>query len=121
MRDERMNEEATPISASTTALEERLIRALETRPELHIPADFAARVASQLPAKKAVSLTPTYYGRNAMLISMVVLAIALLALALRSADHSTFELTLEWILCAQFLSLAVWFGTRRQGLRWKLL
>ncbi len=116
MRDERMKPLNTD-DALLAELDERLMRALEARPEVHIPTDFASRVASQLPATKAVSLTPTHYGRNAMLISMVVLAVALLALALHSADHSTLGLTLEWILCAQFLSIAVWFGTRREGLR----
>ncbi len=116
MRDEQMKTLNTD-DAFLAGLDERLIRALEARPEVSIPANFAARVASQLPAKKAVSLTPTHYGRNAMLISMVALAIALLALALRSADRSTLGLTMEWILCGQFLSIAVWSGTRRQGLR----
>jgi hypothetical protein len=116
MRDEQMKTLNTD-DAFLAELDERLIRTLETRPKVHIPADFAARVANQLPAKKTVSLTPTHYGRNAMLISMVVLAVALLALALHSADRSTLGLTMEWILCGQFLSIAVWFGTRRQGLR----
>ncbi|HMF62730.1 MAG TPA: hypothetical protein VK608_01490 [Edaphobacter sp.] len=112
MRDERMSEENTPAAS----MEERLIRALEARPAVPIPADFAARVASQVPAKRPVSLTPTHYGRNTVLISMVALVVALLALALHNADSSTLGRTLEWILCAQLLSLAVWFGTRHRSL-----
>jgi len=76
MRDERMSEENT----STALMEERLIRALEAKPSAPIPADFATRIASQLPAKRPASLTPTHYGRNAMLISMVVRCIAQIAL-----------------------------------------
>jgi hypothetical protein len=112
MRDEQMSEENT----SAASMEERLIRALEASPAVQIPADFASRVASQLPATRPVSLTPTHYGRNAVLISMVALVVALLALALHNADSSTLGLTVEWILCAQLLSLAVWFGTRHRSL-----
>lgn len=113
MRSEGMN----PQEALSAEMDARLVQALETRPELSVPADFAARIASQLPEQRPVLLTPRYYGRNAMVISMVVLVAALLALALHSAGNSPLWIALEWIVCAQIVSLAVWLGMWRPGFR----
>jgi hypothetical protein len=111
MREEWMNEENMP--DADAEMEQRLIRALETRPPVHIPADFAARVASQLPERRPIALTPTHYGRKAMMICMVVLGIALLAaFALHGVAVPTAVQITGWILYAQFLALVVWFGMR---------
>jgi formate/nitrite transporter FocA (FNT family) len=115
MHDEPLNRDNLSQSA-TEHLDQRIVRALETAPEIHIPADFAARVASQLPARRPVSLTPTYYGQNAMMAGMVVTLAALLILAVNSAGHTTFGL-LESLLSAQFIALAVWLSVWRQSLR----
>ena len=111
MREEWMNEEN--MSDADAAMEQRLIRALETRPAVQIPADFAARVASQLPERRPIALTPTHYGRKAMMICMVVLGVALLAaFALYGMAVPPFVQVTGWILYAQFLALVVWFGMR---------
>jgi hypothetical protein len=102
--------------AAMEQLDQCLIRALETVPEPRIPADFAARVASQLPARRPVSLTPTHYGQNAMLLGMVVILAALLTLALHATGHATFGL-LESLLFAQFVVFAIWFSALRHSLR----
>jgi hypothetical protein len=115
MHDEPVNQDNLS-PAAMERLDQRLIRALEAVPETHIPADFAARVASQLPAKRPVSLTPTHYGQNAMLISMVVTLAALLTLALHATGHATIGL-LESLLFAQFIALTVWFSVSRHSLR----
>jgi len=111
MREEWMNEEN--MSDADAAMEQRLIRALETRPAVQIPTDFAARVASQLPDRRPIALTPTHYGRKAMMICMVVLGVALLAaFALYGMAVPPFVQVTGWILYAQFLALVVWFGMR---------
>ena len=111
MREEWMNEENMP--DADAAMEQRLIRALETRPAVQIPTDFAARVASQLPDRRPIALTPTHYGRKAMMICMVVLGVALLAaFALYGMAVPPFVQATGWILYAQFLALVVWFGLR---------
>jgi hypothetical protein len=117
-----MHEPLNPEDLSQSAMEhateylnQRIIRALETAPQAQIPTDFAARVASQLPASRPVSLTPTYYGRYAMLIGTVGILAALLILALHSS-HPTFGL-LESLLFAQFIALALWLTVWRYGLR----
>jgi hypothetical protein len=111
MREEWMNEEHT--SDADAEMEQRLIRALEIRPAVQIPADFAARVASQLPERRPIALKPTHYGRKAMMVCMVVLGIALLtAFALHRIPVPAAVQVTEWILYAQFLALVVWFGMR---------
>jgi hypothetical protein len=113
MSDEFVNQ---PISSNTEIdeLDQHILRALESAPELHIPADFAARVTSKLPARRPVSLTPTHYGRNAMLIGMVVTLIALLGLTLHNGTHAAFGLV-QSLLLAQFIALTVWLSIRRES------
>jgi hypothetical protein len=116
MRDESLNHQhsaATDID-QLARLDRRLIHALEVAPEPRVPADFAARVASLLPVRRPVSVTPTHYGYYAMVGSMVILLAALLLLAPHASDRSIFELTLQWLLCAQFIGLAVWLSVRRR-------
>jgi hypothetical protein len=122
MRDEMMDQENSSSLGEKKgdagmAMEARLIEVLETRPEVHIPAGFAARVASQVPARRPAPLTRTHYGQRAMVVSVVALLIALLAWAPRITGHSALGLALEWILCAQFASLAYWLGVRRPDRR----
>jgi hypothetical protein len=96
-------------------LDQRIVRALEAAPPPQIPADFAARVAGQLPARRPVSLTPRHYGQYAMLIGTVVTLAALVILSLHST-HPSFGL-LEPLLFVQFIALAVWLSVWRYGLR----
>ena len=111
MHDEPLNQDNL---SPEELFDQRLIRALETVPEPQIPADFAARVASQLPAKRPVSLTPTYYGDTAMLLGMVATLVALVAYALHTTGRATFGLP-ESFLLAQFIILAIWLSVRRHS------
>jgi predicted phage tail protein len=109
MRDEWVNE----LNTAAAEMDERLTRALEARPVVDIPADFAARVARQLPERKPIALTPTHYGRKAMVVCMVVLGAALLVgFVLRGVAVPPMVQVTGWILYAQFLGLVVWFGMR---------
>jgi hypothetical protein len=118
MHDQPLNQ--NDLSPATEQLDQqidqRIIRALETAPAPHIPADFASRVASQLPATRPASLTPTHYGQNAMLLAIVATFAALLVLALPAKANATFGL-LESMLLAEFVALAVWFSIWRHSLR----
>ena len=115
MHDEPVNLN-DPSPAAMEHLDERLIRALETVPEPQIPADFAARVASQLPAKRPVSLTPTHYGYTAILLGMVATLVAMVVFALHTTGHAAFGLP-ESLLLTQFIALVVWLSVRRHSLR----
>ena len=101
---------------ATEHLDQRIVRALEAAPEPQIPGDFAARLASRLPAGRPVSLTPTHYGKNAMLVGIALTLAALLVLARHTTGDAAFGL-LESLLLAQFIALAVWFTVWRYGLR----
>jgi hypothetical protein len=113
MSDELVNQQISS-NAEIDELDHRILRALEDAPELHIPADFAVRVSRQLPARRPVSLTPTHYGRNAVLIGMVITLVALLALTLHNGTTAAFGLT-QSLLLAQFIALTVWLSIRRQS------
>jgi ABC-type transport system involved in cytochrome c biogenesis permease subunit len=97
-------------------LEQRLIRALETVPEPHIPSGFAAQVASQLPAKRPESLTPTHYGQSAMWIGVVLTLATMLALALQANGRPTFG-PAESFLLTLFVVLVLWLSVWRHSLR----
>jgi hypothetical protein len=94
-------------------LETRILLALETAPEPEIPADFAARVARQLPSRPAVVLTPKRNGQRAAVACLVVLLGLMLAFAHRATGTSLYWFLLESIFCAQFALLAVWLVASR--------
>jgi hypothetical protein len=118
MHNQPLNQnDLSPVSEQLDQqLDQRIIRALETAPEPFIPADFASRVSSQLPATRPASLTPTHYGQNTMLLAIVAILAALLVLATHTKGHATSGL-LESVLFVEFLALAVWFSIRRHSLR----
>jgi hypothetical protein len=97
------------------ALERKITRALEQAPELHIPDDFAAKLASQRPPLPAAPLTPPCYGRNVAIVCMAVLLVTMLVFARHLASRSLLWTSLEWILCAQFIGLAFWLMARNLG------
>ncbi len=109
MRDEWVNE----LNTADAEMDERLTRALEARPVVDIPANFAARVARQLPERRPIALTPTHYGRKAMVVCMVALGVTLLVgFVMRGVAVPPMVQVVGWILYAQFLGLVVWFGVR---------
>jgi hypothetical protein len=119
MHDEPVNQqhpsrlEAIPL----TELDQRIVRALEIAPDPQIPADFAARVASRLPSPRPLSTARTRYGESAMLIGIAVLFAALFALAPEATKRSFVGLTMEWLLCAQFIGLTLWLSIRYRSAR----
>jgi hypothetical protein len=114
MYDEPVNQEHPPQFEMTllAELDQRVIRALEASPEPQISDDFAARVASRVPVSRPSSVTPTRYGHNTILISIAVLFAALFALAPREVNRSVVGLTIECLLCAQFIGLTIWLSVR---------
>lgn len=124
MHSEAMNsnEAVNPNEAIERALDMKIVQALETRPEVAVPSGFAARVASRVPARgpahgyaarRTITLHPTHYGQWAMAASLVVLAVTLVALLVNGFGDTPIGLAVVWIVYAQLLALAVWFGLRR--------
>lgn len=99
---------------STNDLDLRLTRALDAVPEVQIPADFAARVASKVPARRQVSVKPTHYGDYALFLGVLVTLAAMFLLG-HAAAGNTFVLV-ESILLAQFIVLT-WITLHRHSLR----
>jgi hypothetical protein len=107
MHEQRMRD-------NTDALEERVTRALERAPEVTIPAGFAARVAGQVPVRRAFAARPARYGLMAMRISMAVLVLALVVVAMLAGGRGAIGIALEWVLCAELVGLAVWLSGVRE-------
>jgi len=101
------------MKASLDLLEKRIVLALETAPQPEIPADFAARIARQLPPRPTVVLTPKRNGQRAAVACLVLLLGLMLAYAHRATGTSFYWFSLELTFCAQFALLTVWLVARR--------
>ena len=108
--------------AAERALLERALdlcieRALERAPQVHIPADFAAKVAARIPAQsvrlRTARIPARSIGFGVAAACLILLAVAMLALAPHTT-HSTFYIALEWTLAAQFCLIAAWIAKPRQ-------
>ena len=117
MPDESMNQSFDDaVRGMERTLDERIVASLECQPDLakSIPADFAARVAAQVPAKRPAAVTmTTHYGRLAMWVSLAVLLVAFVVAAARGAEQSPVGAAIVLTLYMQFLAIAVWLGVRR--------
>ena len=86
--------------------------ALERKPDVTLPADFAQRVAaraSTLPQRRKSGPAP--YARVTALVVSVVFALGLFVLAPRtSADFRNFGFDLELLVLLQLGVLAWWMG-----------
>jgi len=88
-----------------------LTAALDAKPEVAIPADFAARVAAMAPArpeKRARVRTPRYWGViSAMAIVTVILIVCF---ASSKPANSWVSLVLVMLVTAEIAGLALWLG-----------
>ena len=97
-----------------TNFEARLTAALEHRPEPTIPADFATRLAAQLPALKPARRRVNASRSFAVLAAVIcVLALAWLA-PHATPSYSSVSFDLELLLFAQLAFIAYWLTTRRE-------
>jgi hypothetical protein len=90
-------------------MDELLTGALERKPAVDVPAGFAARVAGQVPMRRAVAVQTARYGLLAAWIGMGVLLLAL-AVAMHSGGRTVFGIGVEWVLCAELAALAAWLS-----------
>lgn len=102
------------------SLDARITLALETAPEPQIPANFAARLAAQLPAIHPVVVTPRRYGRWAGIACVAFLLALILVFAQHPAVTSPLWVAVESIFCIQLALIAVWLAVRNVGpyFRW---
>ena len=113
-----MNEDLK--NARQIEFEARVDRALERRPEITIPADFAARVARSLPAKEPLhaQIRPVF-GQTAGYVALAAMMVVLLVLARIHPEAFEagrgFVFAVELVLVAQLLAVGFWLGTRSSG------
>lgn len=90
-----------------TKLDAMLTEALERSPEVKIPADFAARVAANVPKRRTVQLHPGRYGWRGGLVALAMLLGLLFSMAPQFYS-STLWAGIELLFCLQFAALLVW-------------
>jgi hypothetical protein len=96
-------------------LNDAITQALETKPTISVPDDFAARVMARVPQTRravAPSISRGRYGRFALLCAMPLLVVAMLVLAPATHD-SVLWLCMQTMLFAELAGIVLWFGWLR--------
>jgi len=106
------NNNLTPPPRPATDLESRITTAIEQKPEVQIPADFAARVAAlsvaQPPQRRRYK---PHFGRMIALFSAPLAALALFALAPHTAPNvKSLTFDTEVVLLAELAFIGWWIA-----------
>lgn len=89
-------------------LEAAITRSLEKKPEVVVPAEFAARVMQSLPPRKQRRKLPV--GQTAVWAGLLALVLAMFALAPHVTPQITnFAFDLELLLLLQMAGIGWWF------------
>ena len=92
--------------------EETLIAALERKPAVAVPQDFAARVIAALPAQRPRERVR--WGRRVAVGAGVTLTVALFGMAPHTAaSFASLAFDLELLMLAQLAGLGWWVASRR--------
>ena len=93
--------------------EAAITRALDRKPEVVVPADFAAKVRAALPAQPKVRAQRSV-GRIAAGVAAVGLVLALCWLAPHARpSFGSMAFDLEMVLVVELMGVAAWLGMRR--------
>jgi len=93
--------------------EAAITRALDRKPEVAVPADFAARVRAALPAQPKVR-TQRSVGQITAGVAAVGLVLALCVLAPHARpSFGSMAFDLEMVLVVELMGVAAWLGMRR--------
>jgi hypothetical protein len=98
-----------------SSLDERIVLALEIAPGVDVPANFAAKIARQLPARSVPELAPQRYGQLAAAVCLLMLPVLMLVFIPRPTGTSVYWLSIESIFAAQSALLAVWLAARARN------
>ncbi len=118
-RDENGGLPAVSESADSMA-ERRLSRALEAVPHIDIAPGFAERVMREIPElswrDRVLQVESASVGRKVARGALLVLAAIMLAMVPLGRGTGYLALTVECLLCLQFIGLTLWMslGTQRQ-------
>jgi hypothetical protein len=93
--------------------EAAITRALDRKPEVAVPVDFAARVRAALPAQPKVKARRSV-GREVAMVATAGLVLALCVLAPHARPNfASVAFDLEMVLVVELMGVAAWLGTRR--------
>jgi hypothetical protein len=93
--------------------EAAITRALDRKPEVVVPVDFAARVRASLPAQPKVNARRSV-GREVGMVATAGLVLALCWLAPHARpSFESVAFDLEMVLVVELMGVAAWLGTRR--------
>ncbi|HEX3472838.1 MAG TPA: hypothetical protein VHT28_16780 [Silvibacterium sp.] len=107
-------EECAHLEECDACLDASLTVMLDAKPEVEIPADFAARVAASLPAKSAAR---TRWPRHTGLITAIVLVAVLLVVCFagpKPADN-WIGLVFMLLVATEVAGIALWLGPKQSG------
>ncbi len=110
MNSPNSNNLTPPQSRTSEDMESRIDRAIEHKPELQIPADFAARIAARAVAQplRRRRFKPQF-GPMIALVSAPLAALALFALAPHSAPNlKSLSFDAEVVLLAELAFIGWW-------------
>jgi hypothetical protein len=116
-------EQVTHIDECDACMDAWLTAALDQKPEVAIPEDFAARVSAGLPARRpqrAIKRRPRWGLAAAMAVVTLLLVVCFAeptpASSLADAPaHSWIGLVFLFLVTAEITALALWLGPRRMG------
>lgn len=104
-------DEAAHLLACEECMDVLLTVSLEQKPEIAIPADFAARVAASLPPKPVKAHAPRHAGLIAAMVFVFVLLVVCFANG-KPAD-GWIQLVFMALVATEIAGLALWLGRRR--------
>jgi hypothetical protein len=93
-----------------------LTLALDAKPEVEIPADFAARFAAGLPVKRqSVARKPRQWGLMASVLLATVVVCAM-SIAEPQAAYGRIGLVFLLLVASEIAGIALWLGPKGTGL-----
>jgi hypothetical protein len=101
------------LMSNANEFEAAITRALDRKPEVAVPVDFAARVRAKLPAQPKVKARRSV-GREVAMVATAGLLLALCVLAPHARpSFESVAFDLEMVLVVELMGVAAWLGTRR--------
>ncbi|MGC2161726.1 MAG: hypothetical protein WA634_07460 [Silvibacterium sp.] len=101
-------------------LDATVTQALDAKPEVAIPADFAARVAAGLKVsgteKRVAAQRSPHWG---LLTASLLVAAGMIAVAVADPNsaHTRMGIVFMALVVTEIAGIALWLGTRRPGMR----
>jgi hypothetical protein len=108
-----MKEREVAMSEQERMDEDAITRALDRKPEVRVPVDFAAKLRASLPVQAKVRAHRSVGPRVAAVAAVgLVLALYVVAPHARPSFGSV-AFDLEMVLVVELMGIAAWLGTRR--------